>query len=105
MDESNELYTPFEVHHDETELNSKIRTGELIRGKIAINRNNVEEATVRTKFGFEIKIVGLKNLNRCIHGDFVAIELLDESEWLEAKTLDLVDDDGTLDDGKSDNRS
>ena len=105
LEETSEHYNAFETHLDETDLNSKIRTGELIRGKIAINRNNVEEATVRTKFGFEIKIVGLQNLNRCIHGDFVAIELLEESQWLEAKTLDLVDDDGALDDDKSDNRS
>lgn len=31
-----------------------------------------------TQFGFEVKVIGVQNLNRAIHGDHVAVELLPE---------------------------
>lgn len=93
IDADGDLHFEFDLHLSEDETNSAIRNGTALKGKIAFNRNNIEEATVRTNFGFEVKVVGIQNLNRAIHGDLVAVELLDESEWLSSKLIEIADED------------
>lgn len=43
--------------------------GQLIKGKLKFGRNTMNEATVMSQYGFEIKIIGSENCNRAIHGD------------------------------------
>ena len=100
--EIEEIKAGFEEHLDEIELNSQIRVGSLIKGKLKFGRNNMNEATVMSTFGFEIKIVGGEHCNRAIHGDHVGVELLGEEHWLSSKTVNL-DDDDMINDGVSEN--
>ena len=65
-----------------------------------MNRNNINEGIVSTKFGFEVKIIDKANNNRAILGDVVAVRLLDESKWLNKKTIDIHDDDQEDDDNR-----
>lgn len=102
INEIEEISGDFEEHLEEIDLNSKIRVGSLIKGKLRFGRNNMNEATVMSQFGFEIKIVGEKDINRAIHGDQVGVELLDEEFWLSSKTVNMEDED-MINDGASEN--
>ena len=76
-------------HFEAPVIDQGIKKGDLIQGKYKVNRNNINEGIVSTKFGFEVKIVDKANNNRAILGDLVAVRLLDESKWLNKKTIDL----------------
>lgn len=61
-------------------MTTKVKAGDLFQGKIKIDRNDINDGTVYIpKYDFEIKIIGSSNLNRALHGDIAAIELLPES--------------------------
>lgn len=48
-----------------------------------IDRTNTSEGKIIVRnFDFEIAIQGVQNLNRCFHGDIVAVEILPEKEWV-----------------------
>lgn len=83
----------FEPHLPAADLETAVRTGDLIRGKYKVNRNNVNEGVVTTNFGFEIKVIGKKFNNRAILGDVVAVRLRPESEWLNKVHVEIKDDD------------
>lgn len=54
------------------------------QGVFFVNRNNPGEATVEVlglKEGPVIMVKGFTNINRAIHGDVVAVELLPKSQW------------------------
>ncbi|OQS06525.1 DIS3-like exonuclease 1, partial [Thraustotheca clavata] len=61
---------------------------DYIQGRLEVSAHHSLEAFVRTKEGKSIFIYGREGMNRAIHGDNVAVELLPQSEWLvpESKT-------------------
>jgi len=77
------------------DIEAAVRTGELVRGKYRVNRNNLNEGLVTTSFGFEIKVIGKADNNRAIMGDIVAVRLNDESKWLSNLHVNLQDEDAT----------
>lgn len=83
----------FNNYMTEEELDTGIKKGDFIRGKYRVNRNNPNEGIVNTQFGFEVKVIGKTCNNRAILGDVVAVRLLDESKWLNIKTVDIAEED------------
>jgi exosome complex exonuclease DIS3/RRP44 len=111
MKESSEIYlsfydsllTKFEnlsLDDDEYEKHLNLETIELgvsrgiyYRGSLKVQKNNSREAQLKiSQKGMDdndsssinvIQIHGRKNMNRTIHGDIVAVELLPESEWID----------------------
>ena len=77
------------------EAEAGVRRGELVRGKYRVNRNNPNEGTINTNFGFEVKIVGKAENNRAIMGDIVAVRLHAESMWQSKVHVTIADDEDT----------
>lgn len=64
-----------------------MKSGDLFQGKIKIDRNDINDGSVFIpKYDFEIRIIGSLNLNRSLHGDVAAIELLPETGKKSIKT-------------------
>lgn len=62
-------------------LQIAIKSGKYYQGKLNISRDNYLEATVFLHDDGDILIQGRINLNRAVHQDLVAIEVLPEREW------------------------
>lgn len=74
----------FPEHLSVSKIHSGIKSGKLLQGTFQASRENYLEGNVSVQIdGMEkwILIQGLQNLNRAVHGDSVAIEILPESEW------------------------
>ncbi len=82
----------FPEHLRLSEIQSGLKSGRLLQGAFQASRDNYLEATVfvhnNEKYS-QVFIQGLKNLNRSIHEDIVAIEILKESEWTVPTSLVL----------------
>lgn len=65
-----------------------MQRGKLYHGVLKTSRNNYLEANVMVE-GLEksILIQGRQNLNRALHDDMVAIELLPEEDWSTPSTV------------------
>lgn len=83
-----------------SEIQSGIKAGRFYQGAFQSSRDNYLEANVflhdNEKYP-SIFIQGLKNLNRAVNDDTVAVELLPESEW--ATPTSLVLEEGLEDTG------
>ena len=66
----------------------KIKCGKLRQGVLKTSRNNYLEAQVMVE-GMErsVLVQGRLNLNRALHDDVVALEILPESEWSAPSTV------------------
>lgn len=68
----------FKEHLDINNLMNGIKKGEIMKGKLKIERNNLDEGSIMVwKYNFEIKIYGKKNLNRAMSGDVVGVVIDD----------------------------
>lgn len=83
----------YSEHLDAGVMDTGVKTGEFLRGKYKVNRNNPNEGLISTTLGFDVKVIGKDNNNRAIMGDIVAVKLLDESLWLNRKHVEIQDDD------------
>jgi exosome complex exonuclease DIS3/RRP44 len=71
-------------HLNLTKIHEGITENRLFQGKFQTNQQNYLEATVGIKLNNEdvqVLIQGKLHINRAIHEDIVAIELLPENEW------------------------
>ena len=83
--------TGYEEHWRQEAVETALRSGKLIQGRIHVNKYHSEkEAFVSrkstgaesTKSSIEdVLIAGLVDRNRAIHGDVVAVELFPKSRW------------------------
>ena len=68
----------FKEHLDLNNLMNGIKKGEIMKGKLKIERNNLDEGSIMVwKYNFEIKIYGKMNLNRAMSGDVVGVVIDD----------------------------
>lgn len=82
-----------------SEITAGLLRGIFHQGKLRVNRYNPLEAYVGSEsIGDEIVIYGRTHMNRAFDGDIVAVELLPQEQWREAKSLIVVDGDGMLHD-------
>uniref|UniRef100_UPI00358EC805 exosome complex exonuclease RRP44-like isoform X1 n=2 Tax=Myxine glutinosa TaxID=7769 RepID=UPI00358EC805 len=80
-----------------------IRAGRLLQGTFRANRDHFLEGRVRVhqdgKDDMEVLLKGLKHLNRAVHDDLVAVELLPKEKWAAPSSLLLQDDVAATADG------
>ena len=90
-------------HLKPAQLKAGIRDSKLVQGMYEANRSNYQEGFVRhqQQQQEDILISGIININRAIHGDVVAVEILPESEWQSPSKVVMEDKnvspDGTID--------
>ncbi|XP_064610549.1 exosome complex exonuclease RRP44-like [Liolophura sinensis] len=85
--------TEYTEHLPLTELQRGLKSGKYLQGSFQASRENYLEAMVSVHN--EEKMVfmqGHRNLNRAIHDDIVAVELLPESQWSCPSSLILQSD-------------
>ena len=72
----------FPEHLPLSSVQTGIKGGRYMQGSFQGSRENYLEGFVRVdSLEKSVLVQGLKNLNRAIHGDMVAIELYPETEW------------------------
>ena len=65
----------------EEEIRKRLQTGQLLRGRLNVTRDNVREAFVTTSGGNQTFFIQFDHFNRAFHQDMVLIEPLPESQW------------------------
>ncbi|KAK2526992.1 Dis3 [Columba guinea] len=92
----------FPEHIPLSKLQQGIKSGIYVQGTYRASRDNYLEATVwvhgDAEENKEIIIQGLKHLNRAVHEDIVAVELLAKDEWVAPSSVVLQDDGQNEDD-------
>jgi exosome complex exonuclease DIS3/RRP44 len=75
------LYLP---HIDPNSLLLEIKKGKYFMGRVQTSRFDINEATIKINgITNDIIVKGKTNMNRGLNMDTVAIEILDENEWIE----------------------
>ncbi|KAL8189938.1 UNVERIFIED_CONTAM: exosome catalytic subunit dis3 [Gekko kuhli] len=103
-DEGNEIETGriiFAEHLPLSKLQQGIKSNLYLQGTFRANRDNYLEATVWVHGDGEereIIIHGLRNLNRAVHEDIVAVELLRKDAWVAPSAVVLLDDENPNED-------
>ncbi|XP_048197208.1 exosome complex exonuclease RRP44 [Perognathus longimembris pacificus] len=104
-DEGNEIESGkviFSEHLPLSKLQQGIKSGSYLQGTFRASRENYLEATVwihgDTEEYKEIILQGLKHLNRAVHEDIVAVELLPKSQWVAPSSVVLQDEGQNEDD-------
>uniref|UniRef100_A0A8D2Q3C2 Exosome complex exonuclease RRP44 n=1 Tax=Varanus komodoensis TaxID=61221 RepID=A0A8D2Q3C2_VARKO len=85
----------FPEHLPLSKLQQGLKSGLYLQGTFRANRDNYLEATVWVHGDGEereVIIHGLKNLNRAVHEDIVAVELLSKDAWAAPSSVVLLDD-------------
>ncbi|NXS56277.1 RRP44 exonuclease, partial [Brachypteracias leptosomus] len=92
----------FPEHIPLSKLQQGIKSGIYLQGTYRASRDNYLEATVwvhgDAEENKEILIQGMKHLNRAVHEDIVAVELLTKDEWAAPSSVVLHDDGQNEDD-------
>jgi len=82
----------FPEHKKLSDIQMGLKSGRLFQGSFQASRDNYLEANVflhdNEKYP-QLFIQGYKNLNRAVHDDIVAVELLPETEWATPTSLML----------------
>jgi exosome complex exonuclease DIS3/RRP44 len=82
------LSANFSPHLEERAIVNQVTKGELFRGKVKFNRLNNDEARVFSRvLNRDIMLRSSEQTNRALEGDIVAVELLDESQWIKEKPV------------------
>ncbi|XP_063410358.1 DIS3-like exonuclease 2 isoform X3 [Mytilus trossulus] len=102
---------PFEPYISPEDLQRGLKLGHIIQGPIRINPKNYEEAYIPHPDGIsDIFVCGMKERNRALNGDIVAVVLHDRANWkihvknlkdLEEKHQEVESSSKPNDDGQS----
>ncbi|XP_030635923.1 exosome complex exonuclease RRP44 [Chanos chanos] len=98
-DEQNEITgsrVVFPEHLPLSKIQAGIKSGTFLQGTFHANRDNYLEAKVYVHGegdeSTEVLVQGLLNLNRAVHQDVVAVELLPRENWVAPSSVVLIDD-------------
>ncbi|XP_018423932.1 PREDICTED: exosome complex exonuclease RRP44 [Nanorana parkeri] len=98
-DEQNEVESSkiiFSEHLPLSKLQQGIKSGIYLQGTFRASRDNFLEGTVWVHSDSveqkEIILQGLRNLNRAMHEDIVAVQLLEKENWVAPSSLVLQDE-------------
>ncbi|XP_013857040.1 exosome complex exonuclease RRP44 [Austrofundulus limnaeus] len=104
-DDKNEITSSkvlFPEHLPLSKIQAGIKCGSFVQGTFRASRDNYLEATVFVQGdgedSTEILIQGLQNLNRAVHQDVVAVQLLPQNQWVSPSAVVLQDDGAAKDD-------
>ncbi|KAK2824440.1 hypothetical protein Q5P01_021615 [Channa striata] len=91
----------FPEHLPLSRIQSGIKSGSFLQGTFRASRDNYLEATVfvqgEGEDSTEVLIQGLQHLNRAVHQDVVAVQLLPRNQWVAPCSL-VLQDEGTAKD-------
>uniref|UniRef100_A0A1A7Y0C5 Exosome complex exonuclease RRP44 n=1 Tax=Iconisemion striatum TaxID=60296 RepID=A0A1A7Y0C5_9TELE len=92
----------FPEHLPLSRIQVGIKSSSYLQGTFRASRDNYLEATVFVQGdgedSTEVLIQGLQNLNRAVHQDVVAVQLLPRSQWVAPSSVVLQDDGSAKDD-------
>ncbi|XP_038149801.1 exosome complex exonuclease RRP44 [Cyprinodon tularosa] len=92
----------FPEHLPLSKIQAGIKSGSFIQGTFRASRDNYLEATVfvqgEGEDSNEVLIQGLQNLNRAVHQDVVAVQLLPKNQWVAPSSVVLQDEGAAKDD-------
>lgn len=98
-DDKNEITSSkvlFSEHLPLSRIQSGIKSGTFQQGTFRASRDNYLEATVfvhgEGDDSTEVLIQGLQNLNRAVHQDLVAVEILPLNQWVAPSSVVLQDE-------------
>ncbi|KAL2087626.1 hypothetical protein ACEWY4_016454 [Coilia grayii] len=98
-DDKNEITSSkilFPEHLPLSQIQAGIKSGKYIQGTFRANRDNYLEGNVFVQGegdeSTEILLQGLQQLNRAVHQDVVAVELLPRKDWVAPSAVVLQDD-------------
>ncbi|XP_027862987.1 exosome complex exonuclease RRP44 [Xiphophorus couchianus] len=104
-DDKNEVTSSkvlFPEHLPLSKVQVGIKSGSFLQGTFRASRDNYLEATVfvqgEGEDSTEVLIQGLQNLNRAVHQDVVAVQLLPKNQWVAPSSVVLQDDGAAKDD-------
>ncbi|XP_035249105.1 exosome complex exonuclease RRP44 [Anguilla anguilla] len=107
-DDSNEITSSkllFPEHLPLSKIQTGIKNNTFLQGTFRASRDNYLEATVfvhgEGEDGKEVLIQGLQNLNRAVHQDVVAVELLPRDQWVAPSSV-VLQDEGPKDEDEAD---
>ncbi|XP_039995125.1 exosome complex exonuclease RRP44 isoform X1 [Xiphias gladius] len=85
----------FPEHLPLSRIQAGIKSGSFLQGTFRASRDNYLEATVfvqgEGEDSTEVLIQGLQNLNRAVHQDVVAVQLLPRDQWVAPSSVVLQD--------------
>ncbi|XP_036979240.1 exosome complex exonuclease RRP44 [Acanthopagrus latus] len=103
-DEKNEITSSkvlFPEHLPLSKIQAGIKSGSFLQGTFRASRDNYLEATVfvqgEGEDSTEVLLQGLQNLNRAVHQDVVAVQLLPRDQWVAPSSV-VLQDEGTAKD-------
>ncbi|XP_053311384.1 exosome complex exonuclease RRP44 [Spea bombifrons] len=106
-DEQNEIESGkiiFPEHLPLSKLQQGIKSGTYVQGTFRASRDNYLEATVwvhgDSEENKEIILQGLRNMNRAMQEDIVAVQLLEKENWVAPSSV-VLQDEGETDDIES----
>lgn len=106
-DEKNDIDTGkiiFSEHLPLSKLQQGIKSGIYVQGTFRASRDNFLEATVwvhgDSEENKEILLQGLRSINRAMHEDVVAVQLLEKESWFAPSSV-VLQDEGESDDIES----
>uniref|UniRef100_A0A8D3CRR4 Exosome complex exonuclease RRP44 n=1 Tax=Scophthalmus maximus TaxID=52904 RepID=A0A8D3CRR4_SCOMX len=92
----------FPEHLPLSRIQAGIKCGSFLQGTFRASRDNYLEATVFVQGegddSTEVLLQGLQNLNRAVHQDVVAVQLLPRSQWVAPSSVVLQDEGAAKDD-------
>ncbi|XP_068183620.1 exosome complex exonuclease RRP44 [Antennarius striatus] len=104
-DDKNEITSSkvlFPEHLPLSRIQAGIKSGSFLQGTFRTSRDNYLEATVfvqgEGEDSTEVLIQGLQNLNRAVHQDVVAVQLLPKNQWVAPSSVVLQDEGEAKDD-------
>lgn len=104
-DDKNEITSSkvlFPEHLPLSRIQVGIKGGSFLQGTFRASRDNYLEATVfvqgEGEDSTEVLIQGLQNLNRAVHQDVVAVQLLPRDKWVAPSSVVLQDEGAAKDD-------
>lgn len=88
----------FPEHLPLSRIQAGIKSGTYLQGTFRASRDNYLEATVfiqgEGEDSTEVLLQGLQNLNRAVHQDVVAVQLLPREQWVAPSSI-VLQDEGT----------
>lgn len=103
-DEKNEISKKvlFPEHLPLSKIQAGIKAGTFLQGTYRASRDNYLEGTVfvhgEGEESTEVLLQGLTNLNRAVHQDVVAVQLLSREKWVAPSSVVLQDEGSAKDD-------
>ena len=98
-DSTNILKEQFVEYLSVEQLQVGIENGVFFKGTMQVSPYNKQNGSITIE-GKTIRVIGVKNMNRALQGDFVVIELLPREQWLVTQTIDTGEDEGREEKGK-----